>query len=76
MTNPRIILNKLKWHENKDIKKAEIWYVHRGAPQDTKIIQGNEVIDLGISFFKTNNAQIPYHRIFLIKYNDKIIFKR
>lgn len=40
MTNPREILNELKWKKGCDISLSEIWYVHRGAPNDTMIIPG------------------------------------
>ena len=76
MTNPRDILNELKWKEDYDLNKAEIWYIHRGAPNDTKIISGREIVKLEKSFMKTTTAMIPYHRIFIIKYVEEIIFKR
>jgi uncharacterized protein (UPF0248 family) len=76
MTNPREILNKLKWKKDYNFDQAEIWYIHRGAPNDTKIIHGKEIIKLEKSFMKTSTAMIPYHRIFKIIYNEKIIFKR
>jgi uncharacterized protein (UPF0248 family) len=76
MTNPRDILNELKWKKDRDINLSEIWYVHRGAPNDTKIISGKEVVKLEKSFMQTNSAMIPYHRIFKIKYEKKIIFNR
>lgn len=68
------ILNEIKW--TKDLKKAEIWYVHRGAPNDTKIISGKDIVTIGKSFFDTANASIPYHRIFKIVYEEKIVFER
>jgi uncharacterized protein (UPF0248 family) len=73
---PRKVLNKLRWSKDTDLKKAEIWYVHRGAPNDTKIISGSEITDLGSSFFGTEEATIPYHRIFKIIYQDEVIFER
>ena len=74
--NPRLILNEIKWRKKFDLNKVEIWYVHRGAPNDTKIISGEEIKSIGISFIETTTAMIPYHRIFKIIYNGKIIFKR
>ena len=56
--------------------KAEIWYVHRGAPNNTKIISGNEILSIDRSFIETTTAMIPYHRIFKIVYKGEIIFKR
>ena len=74
MPNIRDILNKIKW--TKDLKKAEIWYIHRGAPNDTKIISGSEIVSIGKSFMGTTTASIPYHRIFKVVYDGKVIFER
>jgi len=76
MPLPREILNELKWRENRNLSKAEIWYVHRGAPNDTMIISGNEILDLGHSFMVLSEASIPYHRIFKIVYEGEVIFER
>jgi uncharacterized protein (UPF0248 family) len=76
MAIPRDILNELKWKNNCDLKLAEIWYVHRGAPDDTKIISGKDIVSLEKSFMQTTNAMIPYHRIFKIIYRKEIIFQR
>ena len=72
--NIRHILNEIKW--TKDIKKAEIWYIHRGAKNNTKIIFGKEIVNIGKSFFETDTTSIPYHRIFKIIYEGKVIFNR
>jgi uncharacterized protein (UPF0248 family) len=76
VTNPRLILNQLKWKKELDIKLAEIWFIHRGAPNDTKIITGEDILNLDKSFMQTKTAMIPYHRIFKIVYKDKTIFNR
>jgi uncharacterized protein (UPF0248 family) len=76
MANPRDILNELKWRKNFDIKLAEIWYIHRGAPNNTKIISGEDIVDLEKSFMHTTTSMIPYHRIFKIVYKNDTIFKR
>jgi len=76
MPNLRDILNELKWSKKFNLDKAEIWYVHRGAQNDTKIISGKEIVSMGRSFMETATAMIPYHRIFKIVYKGKIIFKR
>jgi hypothetical protein len=70
----RDILNEIKW--TKDLEKAEIWYVHRGAPNDTKILSGKDILNIGKSFIDTTTATIPYHRIFKITYEGKIVFER
>ena len=76
MPNPRDVLNKLKWRQGFDLGKAEIWYIHGGAPNDTKIIPGKDIVKLEKSFMQTTEAMIPYHRIFKIVYNEKVIFER
>jgi uncharacterized protein (UPF0248 family) len=76
MPNPRDILNELKWKQGFDLGKAEIWYIHRGAPNDTKIMLGKDIVALEKSFMQTTEAMIPYHRIFKIVYNEKVIFER
>ncbi len=74
--NPRDILNELKWREEKDLKKASIYYVHRGAPGDFRVMEGEEIKDLGRSFIKTEEAHIPYHRIFKIEYGKEVLLER
>ena len=76
MTSPRDILNELKWKETCNLTKAEIWYIHRGAPNDTKITSGNDIVTLEKSFMQTTTAMIPYHRIFKIVYEGDVIFSR
>ena len=76
MVNPRIILNKYKWKKDCNLEEIKVYYIHRGAPNDTKIITGEEIIEIGRSFMKTKNAMIPYHRIFKIKYQNQTIFIR
>ena len=76
MTNPRKILNELKWRENYSLEYADIWYIHRGAPNDTKIISGRDIVDLERSYMNTGSAMIPYHRIIKIIYDGKVLFER
>jgi uncharacterized protein (UPF0248 family) len=76
VSTPRKILNELKWRVDRDLSMAEIWFVHRGAPDDTTIIMGSEIRELGSSFFQTDEAMIPYHRIFKIVYEKEVLFER
>ena len=73
---PRTVLNELKWKDGYDINKAEVWYVHHGAPDDRIVIYGTDIQTLGRSFFITKTTMIPYHRIFKIIYEKEIIFER
>ena len=74
--NPRDVLNKIKRDKNYDFNFIQIWYVHRGVPNNTKIITGKDVLEIQKTFIKTVSAMIPMHRIFKIKYNEITIFER
>ena len=37
-------------------------------------ISGSDIVELERSFFVTNDAKIPYHRIKLIRYREKVLF--
>jgi len=76
MSNPKEILNEFKWSSSYSLDKVEIWYIHRGAPNDTKIISAINVLKFEKSFMKTKSSMIPYHRIFKIIYDKKVVFKR
>jgi len=72
--NFKDILNEIKW--TKDLGKVKLWYVHRGAPNNTKILSGVDIQRIGKSSLDTTTSTIPYHRIFKIIYGGEIIFKR
>ena len=73
---PREILNELKWREDKDVSKAEIWYTSGGTEDGFVIITGDELTELGKSFFSTAQATIPFYKIFRIIYDGEVIFDR
>jgi uncharacterized protein (UPF0248 family) len=74
MPHVRDILNKIKW--TKDLEKVKIWYIHRGALNNTNVISGIEITGIGRSFLETTTATIPYHRIIKILYGETTIFDR
>jgi len=76
MNKIREILNELKWQEKYDFNQVEVWYVHRGATNDTKIVNGEDIIAVEKTFLQTNDALIPHHRIFKIVYAEQILFDR
>ncbi|MGM0509985.1 MAG: DUF504 domain-containing protein [Thermoplasmatota archaeon] len=76
MKTPRDVLNELKWKDDMDLGFAEVFYVHRGAEGDYKILNGDEIEDLGRSFIKLEDSHIPYHRVFQIIYKGEVIFSR
>lgn len=76
MNKIRDILNEFKWREKYKLDEIEIYYIHRGAINDTKIINGNDIKSIQKTFIETNDSMIPHHRIFKIIYKDKILFER
>jgi uncharacterized protein (UPF0248 family) len=76
MATAREILNEYKWREDRDFLAIRVIYIHRGAKDDLKDLEGADILMLGKSFMKTTLAWIPYHRIVLIKYENKTIWKR
>jgi len=74
VTYPRQVLNELKWKPGMSLDKARITYVHRGAPQDERTIQGSDIIELERSFFVTQESKVPFHRIKRIVYEGRVVF--
>lgn len=72
--NIKEILNEIKW--TKDINKVQLWYIHRGAINDTRILSGKDIVRIEKSSLDTTTSTIPYHRIFKIIYDGKIVFER
>jgi uncharacterized protein (UPF0248 family) len=76
MNKIRDILNELKWRQKYAFNDTKIYYIHRGAPKNTKIITGAEVLSIDKTFLRTIDAMIPHHRIFKISYHQKTLFDR
>ncbi|RLF27335.1 MAG: DUF504 domain-containing protein [Thermoplasmata archaeon] len=76
MPSVRDILNELKWRDNSEFNKVEVWYRHRGAPNDTMVISGEEIVSLHKSFLETKTTMIPYHRVIKVIYEGRILFDR
>ena len=74
--NVREALNMLKWKKEFDFDKVEIWYIDRGAPNDSSVICGREIERIGRSFIYTKGKTIPFHRVIRVVYQDNIIFDR
>ncbi|MDD2665497.1 MAG: RNA repair domain-containing protein [Methanocellales archaeon] len=84
--HPRELLNEIKWRDL-DLSRCDIYYIHRGAPKDTKVLHGDKIGEIGKSFLTFNNippdsegrapsVMIPYHRIFRITYEGQTIYER
>ncbi len=75
---PRLLLNEIKWRF--DLARCRVYYVHRGAPGNMKIVEGKEIRDIERGFLTlkgdAQDVHIPYHRIFRIDFDDHILFER
>jgi len=77
MITARDILNRLKWKEGESLGDAVIYYVHRGAPGDSRAVSGSAVLKLDKFCFELNTGScIPYHRVYRITYRGHNVFER
>jgi uncharacterized protein (UPF0248 family) len=67
----RELLNKIKWDKKYDFNKVTVWYISRGEINDTGILRGEDIINIGKNFLETKNGMIPYHRIIKVEYEGK-----
>jgi len=73
-------LNKLKWTGK--LNKSKVIILHRGAPEDRKIISGKDITEVHKHYFlyKTSDDSeetlIPMHRILEIELDGKTIWKK
>jgi len=77
---PREVLNKIKWTGNPELIGIRVWYLHRGAPGDIKVIEGTEILALEHSYIVINSlgkeTRIPYHRVRKITRGDDVLYDR
>lgn len=52
-----------------------VTYVHRGAPDDMAVIKGEDIVELGRSFFRAGESYIPYHRIIKIENDGEEVYR-
>ena len=70
-------LNKLKWTHC--LRKCEIVILHRGTPQNRKVIAGKQVTEIKKTYFSYVNGKetfIPLHRVIEVREGRKILWKR
>lgn len=73
---PRSLLNSIKWDFRYDFGLVEVFYFHRGAPDNMRSIWGRDMKGLGKSFMETSRGMIPYHRILKIVYKGRVLFEK
>jgi len=74
MTYPRQVLNRMRWGAS-GLNMVIITYVHRGGPDDLASVKGEDITELGRSFFTVGDGQIPYHRIVKIEKDREVVFQ-
>lgn len=74
-------LNKLRWTGK--LPLCQVLILHRGAPDDRKIVPGSQITQVKKSYFyykdgKEGNAEkfIPLHRVLEIIVNGEVMWKR
>ena len=76
--HPRLLLNEIKWRF--DLKRCRVYYIHRGAPGDMKMVEGRAIRAVDRAFLilegQPHEVYIPYHRIVRIEFDDHTIFDR
>ena len=71
-------LNKLKWTGKLD--RCEIVILHRGAPDNKRIITGDRITEVRKTYFSYDNGKeevtIPFHRVLEITVDERNVWKR
>lgn len=79
MPSPRDVLNRLRF-TGQALDDIEVWYVHRGAPNDTRIVRGADIRGVDRAFLRLQGARggasIPWHRVFRIARGEEVLFER
>lgn len=77
---PKGLLNEIKWKGGCDLSKCTIYYVNRGSPDDTAVVEGSQINEIGKGFLILEGIPyekyIPYHRIIKIEYEGLVIFEK
>lgn len=77
MASPREALNRLRWTGPGSLRGVLIYYRHRGAPQDTAVLRGDDVLNVGRSFLDLpHGVRIPHHRILRIEVGGQTVWQR
>jgi len=74
------MLNKLKWGGEDELQSAKVTILHRGAPNDKRVIKGNDILELGRGLMRVaspeGEVEIPYHRILRIEARGRVLWDK
>jgi len=77
----RDLLNRIMWHPNEDPRNYEIVFIHRGAPNNLKVIPAWCIVKVKAGSFEYELqgefGHIPFHRIVEIrdKKNGRLVWR-
>lgn len=74
MTYPRQALNRIRWGAG-SLQGVVVTYVHRGGREDLAEVSGEDIKELGRSFFTVGDARIPYHRVIRIEREGEVVYQ-
>lgn len=76
----REVLNRLKWGGRDDFDSIKVTILHRGVPNDRRVIEGRDILEVGRGFMRVASpggpVQIPYHRVIYIEAGGQIKFRK
>ncbi|MEM2214499.1 MAG: RNA repair domain-containing protein [Candidatus Nezhaarchaeales archaeon] len=79
----RELLNKIRWHNKLNPEDFEVHILHRGVPNDIKVIPAASITEVLKDCFKFRDLNgdekvIPYHRVLLIRdrVRGHVLYKR
>lgn len=77
---PREVLNKLKWGGEDELQRAKVTILHRGGPNDKRVIEGSDILELGRGFMRVaspeGEVEIPYHRVLCIEVRGRMLWEK
>lgn len=78
---PREVLNEVRHRDDLDLRDVVVWYVHRGASGDLAAVPGDEIREVGTSFFEVPgpaaaSTRIPFHRVRRVTYRGELVWER
>jgi len=76
MPTIRDTLNKIKWTSPDGLRGIEVEIVHRGAPNDKRVIKGEEIKDVAPRAIICEDVVIPYHRVLCIRRGGEVLWRR
>jgi len=62
------VFNKMTWDKRERVENYVIYFIHRGAPADTRKINASQITKVGPSWFtydaeESDGTVIPFHRV-------------